>query len=550
MGIYERGYSQLNDSQKQVLKECLVKKNGGLSLPMGYGKTLIGTLLGLKLSGKRKTLIVVSKSLIGNFISEFKKFFGDSLVYQILHQDYIQGKKLENFVLEDSTKIVVTTQEVVSKTYKQNNLEQKITRYDTESHYGYLQHDILVYINPTEPLLKTGNNANVLFSESWGCLIIDEIQNVTNINVAKARGLVCIYSKYRWGMSGTIFNEPKIEKILGYYTVLNIPNTPRDLKKFKTLVTRGNFKGTKDTMVYRDSLEFVKLPSVNKKIVTHDLLHEEVVIYVNMKAMITSINEKVHVSTGETKRKFSAFLLAMITYLRQSIISPLIPISSLILDMYDLENKSVLSKNLFYSLFTPEVQKYLKNEDNIVSSRIKKVLESACFHRDEKIIVFTSFRTTLDLLKNLINEKLDRPVLTLEGSDSSEKRRKTVDEFNSKQDNTVFLLTYDIGCEGLNLQTSNTVFLVDLSWNSCKSSQAIARVLRQGQKAECVNVYYFTSNLQIEQVMFKKHEEKTKVLMEMEIGNSNMDISTIKTRDIINTLNLEDNVSLLKKIIN
>lgn len=550
MDSYEKGFSYLNKSQKKVLEECLIKKNGGLGLPMGYGKTLIGTLLGLKLSNKRKTLVVVSKSLVGNFISEFKKFFGECLIYQILHQEYIKGKKLDNFTLDESTMIVITTPEVVSKIYKKNNIEDKIIRRETETHYQYLQHENVVYVNPSQPLFKNCKGADALFSENWGCLIIDEIQNFTNIKADKARGLISIYANHRWGMSGTIFDEPKIEKLLGYYTILNIPNTPRDLQKFKHYVAYGSFKGTKETLVYRDSLDFVELPRVNKNIVSHELLYEEILIYINMKDMIQIISEKASNAIGQAKRKFSAFILAMITYLRQSIISPLIPIASLLLDMYELNNNSVLSKKLFDSLFTPEVKKYLKKEDSIISSRVKKVLETTELHKNEKIIIFTSFRTSLDLFKNLIKEKLKRPVVTLNSSDSSEKRRKTVDDFNSNDDNTIFLLTYDIGCEGLNLQTSSTVFLVDLSWNSCKSEQAIARVLRQGQKSDVVNIYYFTSNLQIEQAMFKKHEEKTKVITELETGNSKMDISAIKTRDIIDTLNLEDNIKLLKKITN
>lgn len=542
---YDIGFGKINSYQKQVLQECIEKKKGGLSLPMGYGKTIIGTLLGLKLSDGKKSLMIMSKSLIGNFINEFKKFFGESLIYQVLHQEYIKGKKLENFILNKDTMIIITTPEVISKVYKKNGIEEKIVNVSRETHFGHLEHNRIDYVNPVKPLGVNNIGANILYSIEWGCLIVDEIQRYTNILADNARGIASIYSKFRWGLSGTIFDEPKIEKILGYYTILNLPDFPRNLKGAKNFVQRGKFAGTRSTMVVRDKVEFVTLPDINQTIIQHTLSYEETQIYINMKTMIRNIRTKISSSSGVSKRQFSAQLLAMITYMRQSIVSPLIPIANIFLDMYDLKNSSDLSKKIFNTIVTPDIKNYIKNEKNVISSRIKEVLNIVNKHDNEKLVIFTCFRTSLDLLKNLIK---DRQVLTITGNQSAEKRGSIVKEFNDNKNNAVFLLTYDIGCEGLNLQSSSTVLLVDLSWNSAKSSQAIARVLRQGQNADKVNIYYFTSNLSMEEQMFRKHLEKSRVIDEIESGNSKLDIKSIVTKDIVNVLDLEDNVELMKRI--
>ena len=53
--LYKRGASKLNKFQLDILKECAMKKSGGLSLPMGSGKTLISLVLGLGLTKKKGT---------------------------------------------------------------------------------------------------------------------------------------------------------------------------------------------------------------------------------------------------------------------------------------------------------------------------------------------------------------------------------------------------------------------------------------------------------------------------------------------------------------
>ena len=74
--------------QQEILQECLQKQSGGLSLPMGSGKTLIALTLSQQLSPHAPIVVVASKTLLSSWEKEIKKFFADTLSYEILHKDY------------------------------------------------------------------------------------------------------------------------------------------------------------------------------------------------------------------------------------------------------------------------------------------------------------------------------------------------------------------------------------------------------------------------------------------------------------------------------
>jgi superfamily II DNA or RNA helicase len=124
--LSEIGLSKLNSFQKNVLDECLSKESGGISLALGSGKTLLSIVLSIlqvKKSGHNSILVIVSKTLIENWVNEIKKFFGDSLKYIILHQEYT---KLNDFELvKDRLNFVIITPETLTKSFKDNGIKEK-----------------------------------------------------------------------------------------------------------------------------------------------------------------------------------------------------------------------------------------------------------------------------------------------------------------------------------------------------------------------------------------------------------------------------------------
>lgn len=548
------GNKTLTFFQKDVIEECLVKQSGGLSLTMGSGKTIISILLGLQQIKKLNNpiLVVCSKTLVESWVFEIKKFFKDDLEYIILHPAYI--KKFNDFELNKDVKVVITTPEVISKAYKNDNISSKFIKREIVNEGRFGQHFINIYNRPETPYSKIYFGGSILFSNHWGCLIVDEIQNYTKISTLRSQGIASICAYHRWGLSGTMFNEPSTERILGYYCILNDKEFPRSLPATEKYIKSDYFKGFNRSLVIRKTNPTFIKPKINEYIVSHELSSEEQKLYMSMKLIMNIIRKKIQqfkrVEDTINTRKFSTYLLAIICYLRQSVVCSILPIATCAIDLYDFQNKSELSNLLMNEINKLDLNNFLNNKDSAKSTRIKNALSVINKHKNENIVVFTCFRTVLDIFKTFI--ETDRKIFTITSTMSSKKRASVLEEFskpNSKNGN-ILLLTYDIGSEGLNLQVANTVLLLDFYWNDGKTSQSIARVLRYGQTSEEVNIYFFTSNTAIEKAILDKHNLKLQIINELELGKQTKSIKRMNVKDIINIIDTEDTIHALEKLKN
>ena len=212
--LYLKGYTQLNDFQRDIFKECMSRNSGGLSLPMGSGKTLIAIVLSLyKVWDTRKPILVVcAKSLVASWISEISKFFGDELKYEVIHKSSM-GTRLDTWHTTSDKYIYLTTPDNLAIFYRDNNIENVFIG------PGH-RRNVISYSSPTAPLLEEQTGSGAFYSQEWGIIVIDEAK-YTNINTQKCRALCSLYSKNRWVLSGTMFDEPKPERILGYYMLIN-----------------------------------------------------------------------------------------------------------------------------------------------------------------------------------------------------------------------------------------------------------------------------------------------------------------------------------------
>lgn len=554
------GYSLLNSSQKIALQKCIAKKNGGLSAGIGFGKTITAMVLALhynKIYGK-PSLIVVNKTLLGNWINEWKKFYGpmeSPPLYQVFHSDVV--KDMDAFVIQPTTQFIFTTGEALAKVYNNANIASRFIYMLKRDPWSP---PVTHYNSPRQPFLQhEGQGGRCFYAMKWSCVIVDEVQRFCNILTRKCCAVGSISSHHRWALSGTMFDEPKIEKVLGYYVIINHPTFPRNLPDTAEICIKGPFEGLKESMVFCDpqltlSLQSSsiskKLPTICYHIVSHDLRPEEEAIYCSMKQNMKNISSSMkNIVNVAQKRKFCSYLLALLTYLRQCIVSPMIPIASACLDTYDMTSGSDLSRMMSTSfLSTPGVKQYIENSENVVSSRIQHVLNTLALHPQEKTIVFTTFRSCLNLIKTIVERKTKRDCSTISSDMRSLKRQQVIETFNAAEDAPILFLTYDIGAEGLNLQTCRNMILVDLYWNKSKADQAIGRIVRQGQLADEVSVYFITSNTAIEEAVFTKQIDKLDVIQQLLVGTMKSQVKTISTQDIVRFINLEDNVNMLKTL--
>jgi SNF2 family DNA or RNA helicase len=543
--LFNIGYNQVNDFQKKILDDCFKKNFAGLSLPLGTGKTLISIILSLYFMKIEKlpTIVVASKSLISNWELEIKKFFGDKLKYEIVHQSVI--KKLDLWKINPNTNFILTTPEVLSKYYKLYNFSNKFITQRFNQRVGYTN----IYNIINNPIGDYIFGGGYLHSTTWCNLVIDESQSYTNCDTLKCQAIASLYANHRWLLSGTIFDEPHPKRLLGYHLLLNTPNNPRNLPDFENYLKSENFKGLNEHLIIRNENEAFIKPDIHEKIVSHNLKPEEEKLYTMMKHILQEVSKKAHeaklLGNKEDNKKFTSYKLVMLMYLRQILVCPIIPITNIAIDIFDMKNNSELSKIVMTEINKLGINNYLNNENNVKSSRILSILEHIDKHKDERILVFGCFKSFLDILEYYMPK--DRPILKMKSSMSLEKRGKLIEDFKNTN-NGILLLSYDLGSNGLNLQCASTILLCDFWWNAGKTQQAIGRILRFGQLSKNIYIYFFTSNTGIEKIIFEKQNSKIKIIDELKVGKQTSTINKLNIDNVIKMIDIKDNEHLLNNI--
>jgi len=119
-----------------------------------------------------------------------------------------------------------------------------------------------------------------------------------------------------------------------------------------------------------------------------------------------------------------------------------------------------------------------------------------------RVLVFNQMTRVVDLQERLLHYR-NIPFLRLDGSTRPEERKRLVEEFNTRQDYNVFLLTTRAGGLGVNLQTADTVIIFDSDWNPQADLQAQDRAHRIGQK-RAVRILRFVTARSVEEDVIEK----------------------------------------------
>ncbi|WP_428266022.1 DISARM system SNF2-like helicase DrmD [Haliangium sp.] len=127
---------------------------------------------------------------------------------------------------------------------------------------------------------------------------------------------------------------------------------------------------------------------------------------------------------------------------------------------------------------------------------------------DERLIVFTEYKTTLDYLAARLRARYPQPsagrdsadpdpdaaVRVLYGGMDPQLRRAVKRAFNDPQDPVRVLVATDAASEGLNLQeTARLLLHYEIPWNPSRLEQRNGRLDRHGQGRD-VTVFHFTSH--------------------------------------------------------
>lgn len=133
------------------------------------------------------------------------------------------------------------------------------------------------------------------------------------------------------------------------------------------------------------------------------------------------------------------------------------------------------------------------------------------FQLNHKILIFSQFKTTLDILLAWASEYHNWPCCRIDGSISQTDRQEQIRLFNDPDsDFRLFLLSTRAGGQGINLTSADTVILFDSDWNPQQDLQAMDRAHRIGQKRPVI-VYRLATRGTVEEVLLKKAESKRKL---------------------------------------
>ncbi|MDM7913866.1 MAG: DEAD/DEAH box helicase [Candidatus Eisenbacteria bacterium] len=135
---------------------------------------------------------------------------------------------------------------------------------------------------------------------------------------------------------------------------------------------------------------------------------------------------------------------------------------------------------------------------------------------EEKILIFTQFRRTLEFLEAGMREIGEEPAI-FHGSLPTREKDAAVEAF--RRDRRILIST-EAGGEGRNLQFCRTVVNYDLPWNPMRIEQRIGRVHRLGQTRD-IRIYNFTARDTVEDYVLAILHRKIN-MFELVIGEMDM----------------------------
>jgi SNF2 family DNA or RNA helicase len=146
----------------------------------------------------------------------------------------------------------------------------------------------------------------------------------------------------------------------------------------------------------------------------------------------------------------------------------------------------------------------------------EKLLDAIFQDKTEKIIVFTHFRRTLDLLAERLG-RLGLDYIVYHGEMNMQAKNQAIADF---QDRAQVLLSTEAAGEGRNLQFCRTMVNFDIPWNPMRIEQRVGRIHRVGQTRP-VRIYNLSALGTVEDYLLQLLDQKLN-MFELVIGEMDM----------------------------
>ena len=348
-------------------------------------------------------------------------------------------------------------------------------------------------------------------------VIIDEAQNIKNNLAGITKVVKSIKGDVKFALTGTPLENSILELwsifdfvMPGYLTNLTKFQSKYKIKDFdddSEVLLKGLSHQINPFILRRRKKDVIKeLPDKLVNDIYIDLSDEQKKLYAAELERVKKEMDEIIESGGMSKARF--LILQLLVKLRQLCIDPSI--------LYDDYNGG-------------------SNKIDTLVSIIKEYTAN-----NHKILVFSSFRTALDIVKNRLDKEKIK-YYTIDGSVKSKTRVDMVDNFNLRSDVKVFLIMLKSGGTGLNLASADVVIHLDLWWNPQAENQATDRAHRIGQK-NIVEVIHLISKGTIEEKILELQNKKRMLsdkLIDGEVRDKNI-LSELTEEDIKNLLAYEN----------
>lgn len=138
--------------------------------------------------------------------------------------------------------------------------------------------------------------------------------------------------------------------------------------------------------------------------------------------------------------------------------------------------------------------------------------------RNEKVIVFTSYKKMFDIFKKDITSRFGIKVWSINGETPVDERQSIVDTFNKLDSSAALILNPRAAGTGLNITGANHVIHYNPEWNPSLEDQSSARSYRRGQQ-KTVFIYRLYYEGTVEEVVNERIERKRDIASSAVVGN-------------------------------
>lgn len=340
--------------------------------------------------------------------------------------------------------------------------------------YYIINYDILKNFHTTEKT-EESDAYKIIMKEGFDLAIIDEAHYISNPQAQRTKLLNDILAKIPkvWLLTGT----PMTSRPINYYNLLKIVNSPLTLN-WKSYVMRY-CKG------YQFRVGGRKVWNTSGASNLDELRDQtKAVVLRRMKTDILDLPEKI----------VSPIWLELKNTFYDDELSEFLRISE--------ENKEKES-------ITVTLNRLMKLRQLIAIEKVEHTCEliDRVLEQDKKVIVFTNFTMSLDML----HEKYKKKSVVLDGRMSKDRRQQSVDRFQNDSKIKIFIGNIKAAGVGITLTSADTVIMNDLSFVPADHSQSEDRAYRYGQK-NSVLVYYPVFENTIEKTIYNILQKKKDII--------------------------------------